>query len=86
MAKQVYRVMAFKWDKRKKEYERKEITIQRDYFEALSTYDRLTPCADMMAVELWEDSMNKHGIAVSRERIRMKDQAGEWDQSGELIG
>ena len=78
MAKNVYRINAFCWNKQKRKYEDKEINVLRDYWEAITLYNRLTPSADMMQVELWEDSVNKHGITINSERIKMKDQAHNW--------
>ena len=63
MAKTIYKITAFVWNKQKREYERQRVSEHRDYFDAISAYESMKVSMDMPAVELYEAPLRKHGLA-----------------------
>ena len=80
--KTVYIVSGYFWDAEKKEYDKFEISKHDRVEDALVVYDALKPTENMNQVEVWEEELNRYGVAVTDKRIRLKDTSGEYDEPG----
>ena len=77
--KTVFIVSGYFWDAEKKEYDKWDISRHDRLEEAIAVYDVLKPTENLDQVEVWEEELNRYGVAVSDKRIRLKDTSGEYD-------
>ena len=85
MPKTLYTVKSYAWDKRIEEFQMKKQLEFRDYFDAVSAFEKTKLSEKVGCVELWESELKKHGRIGNSERIRMKDYLGVWGKDGECI-
>ena len=79
MAKKSYRIKAFVWNKRDREYVPETIEIIKDFGDALIAFDKLKVTKDMPQIEIIEQTHGKRDIILSSELLRLKDSTGEYD-------
>lgn len=85
MPKTLYTVKSYEWDKRIEEFQVKKQLEFRDYFDAVSAFEKTKISEKVECVELWESELKKNGLVKNSERIRMKDVLGEWDKDGNCV-
>lgn len=79
MAKKSYRIMAFVWDKRCREYTPETIAVIKDYGDAMIAFGNLKASKDMPQIEIFEQTLGKHDFVQRSELLRLKDTTGEYD-------
>lgn len=79
MPKKSYRIMAFVWDKRCREYAPETISVIKDYGDAMIAFDKLKVSKDMPQIEIYEQTLGKHDFVQHSELLRLKDSTGDYD-------
>ena len=77
--KTVFIVSGYFWDAEKEECYKWDISKHDRIEDAIAVYDALKPTENMAQVEVWEEELNRYGVAESDKRIRLKDTSGEYD-------
>ena len=79
MPKKSYRIRAFVWDKRCREYAPQTVAIIKDYGDAMIAFDNLKVSKNMPQIEISEQTLGKHDFVQRSELLRLKDSTGEYD-------
>ncbi|MBQ4197819.1 MAG: hypothetical protein II659_08265 [Bacteroidales bacterium] len=77
-----YMFSAWIWAPDEEEYVHIDISIYETFDEAMAVYDVIEPDDHVIQVEIWEERISKFDTVEDSKKIRWKDIAGEYEDSG----